>query len=94
MKKQKSNSILDVLKLLLSFKKRYLVYIFVLATIQGIVPFATMLVTQALINAIQIKVALTVIAHILIWFAVFSILEIITNLLFTYYQRLSRSLCK
>lgn len=86
MKKQESNSILDVWKLLLSFKKRYLVYIFVLATVQGIVPFATMLVTQALINAIQIKVASAVIVHILIWFAVFSILEIITNLLFTYYQ--------
>uniref|UniRef100_UPI003F564175 ABC transporter ATP-binding protein n=1 Tax=Lactobacillus acidophilus TaxID=1579 RepID=UPI003F564175 len=86
MKNKKNNSIFDIWKLLLSFKKRYLVVIFLLATMQGFIPFTTMLATQALINAIQIKAASTTIAYILMWFALFSILEIITNLLFTYYQ--------
>ncbi|MBW8012962.1 ABC transporter ATP-binding protein [Lactobacillus helveticus] len=86
MQKWKTNSIIDIWKLLLSFKKKYLAYIFILATIQGLVPFATMLATQALINAIQIKASSTVIIYILIWFTLFSILEIGTNLLFTYYQ--------
>lgn len=86
MNKKKSNSVFDIWKLLLNFKKSYLVYIFVLATVQGLVPFATMLVTQALINAIQIKASGAIITYILIWFALFSLLEIITNLLFAYYQ--------
>ncbi|MFR4968985.1 hypothetical protein [Lactobacillus kalixensis] len=63
MNEGKENEIIAVWKLLFSFRKKYIIYIFLLATLQGVLPFATMLATQGLINSIQIGLSTGIIIN-------------------------------